>query len=441
MRKISFSRSLLFIVLHIPLAYLMSTSAMAATAHAYLSLLVGFYVVMKRKYQDAALVAAYIVGSEVLWRMTGAKIFWEGGKYALILILLIAVVKDAKKIPRLALLYFALLLPSCYLSLMAGVPLSRIPKLLSFNLSGPLSLMMSIWYFWRERLDVNDYCRMAVRLFAPLLGIAFLCFSGIRSHPEMVWLNGSMFQASGGFGPNQVSGILGFGALLAYIVFLLFRGKKSICFLATILVVLFLVQSALTFSRSGIYFALISIVTGSVFLINNKQTLMRLVFAIFLFSAAAYFILPRLDAMTGGKLTERFMNTEPSGRQEIMLSDLKSWKESIVFGIGPGMGTVHGREIAGETVYAAAHTEFSRLLGEHGLFGLFSLLFLGIMFWKRLSSGLSPMDKSIVAALGIFTGLYFSASAMRTALPGFTFGLMLVHIVFDEKNKSERLDN
>src|SRR2546430_7771451 len=41
--------------------------------------------------------AAYIAGSEVLWRMCGAAVFWESGKYAVILIFAIALARRSEE--------------------------------------------------------------------------------------------------------------------------------------------------------------------------------------------------------------------------------------------------------------------------------------------------------------------------------------------------------
>lgn len=434
--KVHFLKTLFFIILHIPLAYMMSQSVLVATAHVYLTLLIGLYVVIRKKYADVSLVVAYIVGSEVLWRMTQAAVFWEIGKYAVCAIFLLAILKrrGGKQAPPLALFYFALLLASSWLTLSADIPPIRIKNLLSSNLSGPLSLMMACWYFWKERFSVDDYFRIAIRIFAPLAGISFLCAYGIFLNPEITWKMNSLPVASGGFGPNQVSGTLGFGALLAFIIFLLFQDKKKIAFLTVILMFLFLSQSALTFSRSGIYFALISAFSGSLFLIRDRKIRVRFLLAVIILFAAAYFIIPRLNALTEGMLAERFADSGTTGRWEFALSDLKHWGKNIVFGIGPGMGSVLGREgREGEMLYIAAHTEFTRALGEHGLFGLVALICLMKMFWKRIRCEVLPVNKSLVVMLGIFTFLYMLASAMRTALPGFTFGLMLAYVIFEQK--------
>src|SRR2546430_15098859 len=87
--------------------------------------------------------AAYIAGSEVLWRMCGAAVFWESGKYAVILIFAIALARLRPVQPRLLpVVYFLLLLPSIALApyqLLSDEARQQV----SFELSWPAALAMS----------------------------------------------------------------------------------------------------------------------------------------------------------------------------------------------------------------------------------------------------------------------------------------------------------
>src|SRR6186997_2370656 len=73
---------IIFSVSHIPLALLIYRSTMIATVHALTTFAVGLWWSMSgsRNVPRVVYTAAYIVGAEVLWRMTGATVFWEFGK-------------------------------------------------------------------------------------------------------------------------------------------------------------------------------------------------------------------------------------------------------------------------------------------------------------------------------------------------------------------------
>ncbi|MGQ9525959.1 MAG: hypothetical protein ACUVTZ_14135, partial [Armatimonadota bacterium] len=86
---------LLFAMAHVPLALAMREARYVATAHAVLTLLLGLVFTLSRRRTDLppAFAAAYIVGAEVLWRATGARVFWEYGKYAVTLILAVGILR------------------------------------------------------------------------------------------------------------------------------------------------------------------------------------------------------------------------------------------------------------------------------------------------------------------------------------------------------------
>src|SRR5262245_12216106 len=88
-----------FLVAHIPLGLAMYRYESVATIHAILSTAVGlFWITVSRRNiaERATLIAAYIVGAEVLWRMTGAAFLWEGAKYSVAVILIAALIKTRR---------------------------------------------------------------------------------------------------------------------------------------------------------------------------------------------------------------------------------------------------------------------------------------------------------------------------------------------------------
>src|SRR5262245_2612149 len=85
---------LAFIGAHVPLALLIPKLSSQITWHARLVFLVGVALALtSRRWERVACVAAYICGAEVYWRMRRASIPWEFAKYAIILILAIAILR------------------------------------------------------------------------------------------------------------------------------------------------------------------------------------------------------------------------------------------------------------------------------------------------------------------------------------------------------------
>src|SRR5256885_2169356 len=146
--SLSLAKVLTFFLLHIPLAILMSRLPIFATFHAFAVLAIGLWWALSGKpLQRVAYVAAYLVGSEVLWRMTKALIFWEIGKYAIATIFIVALLRHQRFKPRgISLVYLALFIPAVLLTLIK-VDLPEARAQISFYVSGHVALIASIWFF------------------------------------------------------------------------------------------------------------------------------------------------------------------------------------------------------------------------------------------------------------------------------------------------------
>ena len=101
----------------------------------------------------------------------------------------------------------------------------------------------------------------------------------------------------------------------------------------------------------------------------------------------------------------------------------KIFSDNFLVGVGPGQAHLL-RERYGYGKVVAAHTEFSRMLAEHGLLGLFSLsLLIGIPIYY-FTSNESPKSKLIKIVFGTLALLTMLHSAMRIAMPCFAYGLL-----------------
>ncbi len=415
-----------FLLLHVPLALLMSRSSTVGQLHAWGTLLLGLsWAFSRRPVPSVGYVVAYVAGSEVLWRMTGTPVFWEFGKYAAILVLVAASrrIRSVRE-ARLLWFYFFLLLPSALLTV-ANSSIDRIRHELSFNLSGPLALAACGAFFACVEFTPRQFQKTFVAALAPIISIWSLIVFRLANTRALHFSTESSFETSGGFGPNQVSSALGFGALAAMLFLLLLaRGKRqsllrwSMLFLA----VGMLAQSALTFSRSGIYLAGASALMAVMFALRQPRArAVILTSAVFLFVSGNYFLIPWLDNFTGGKIADRFRDTGLTGRDRIMKADLTIWKKNPLLGVGPGMAAEQRKRFYKS---AAAHTELTRLLAEHGILGFAALWILISVSWHRIRAD-HGVSRAVAAALVTFSVCYMLTTGMRTVLPCFAFGLAL----------------
>lgn len=424
---------LVFLGAHVVLALLMVRFSGFATAHAVLVIAIGIAVaIFDSRAEHVAYFAAYIAGAEVLWRMTRAGIFWETGKYAVSAILLISICRNLRfKGPLLPVLYLALLIPSAIMILALDV--DEATGSISFNLSGPAALMVAAWFFWKVSLSKKQLQLVVVSLATPIIAIAVVVVHDMITNP---WISygygkGSSFAGSGGFGPNQVSDALGLGAL--FVLFLtLDETLPGTRRLIAVLVALWLgVQSTLTFSRGGMYNVAAAALLASPFLLKDPGTRAKVLVGVIVLLIFGYFVLlPRLEAFTSNTFSERFESVDTTGRSELAWSDVQIWRDNPVLGVGPGQAESY-READQEKM--AAHTEFTRLLAEHGALGFAALLILLIAGLHRIIMAQSDRSRALTAALIGWSLFYMLHSGMRTEAPSFAFGLAYAALLNRER--------
>ena len=410
---------LLFIAAHAPLGLLMRAESIAVFVQGAVAFATGLWWSLNpRRPERVAYLGAYIVGSEVLWRMVTDALPWESGKYALIVIFSTALLnRDGIKTLVGAALCFGLLLPSVFLTVQDANP-AVVRDMLSFNLSGPLALVVCARFFSSLELSPARTLRLFMALAAPVVAIGAIVVSNIVSLERIHFTFESNFATSGGFGPNQVSLALGLGAL-ASLWCVLERGVRWPLKVSLFGIMLWLgTQSALTFSRGGLLGALISGAVALAFLATQAEARKKLVIVVpIVFAVSSYVIWPALVNFTGGALATRYQETGLTHRDDLATEDLELWYDHPILGVGPGLSPRH--HLSG----VAAHTEFTRLLAEHGIFGAFAIVLLLAAGTRNVFRAASAREKALVASTLTWSILFMLNSAMRTVAPSFMYGL------------------
>lgn len=439
---IKYNATLFFLLLHIPLALLLRNSSLLASFYGLSIFLVGFWKVLTSRSDDFSIpcIVSYLVGLEVLLRMCGARgetefrLFWEFGKYsvAILILLNLFLMRRKKKSATFGLvLYFLLLLPAVFLTPFESF--SQWRQEISFNLSGPFALCICGLYFARLELKKEELQRVISWLIAPIVSISFLALRGVKETPDITWGLASSKAASGGFGPNQVSSILGFGVLLCVTLFLLLRKNRAFKIMFLSLALWFFCQALLTFSRGGVLHAAIPTVVFLLCLLRSgKQRISAFISAIFIITLVQNFLIPKIDQYTKGALKARYAEKETiaegvevyetSGRYNIVQADIEIFMEDLLFGVGVGNSPRIRFEKIG--VWNAPHVEWSRVLAEHGILGLFALISLGFWVFQRYRSATDNVSKSLVLSLIAFFVIFINHAAMRLVAPSFALGLL-----------------
>ncbi len=425
-RSAALSNVAIFLTLHFPIGVLFYQNSSLATLHALSTLGLGFYFALVANRQDMVIATvAYIAGSEVLWRMTDAAIFWETGKYSLCLLLAIMFIRNKGSHTRgffTAPIAFILLLTPGVLMTLYDYDFSIARRAVSFNLSGPLSVAIGALAMSQVRLSQRQIQRVILAAVGPLLSIASITLFTTYTSDDIKWTGSSNFITSGGYGPNQVSSALSVGALLLFYLMILNKQRTLFRVFLFALMVLCGVQSVMTFSRTGIYLVLGSIsAVLLLFMFQGKRSTIRnpyLLAAAFI--GALMMAGVNLNEFTEGALQKRYQDTTSTHRYEIALSDLELFRRNPIFGVGVGQAPFERNFFS----YTASHTELTRMLAEHGLFGLAAVLILLWILFQNYRKKIKPADKALALGVSVWIVLFLLVSGMRLAMPGFLFGLI-----------------
>lgn len=410
---------LVFALAHAPLGLWIQTQSIAVWVHGVFVLGCGIWWALNpRRPERVAYIAAYVTGSEVLWRMVTDALPWETAKFGLVLLCTVGLLSRFGLTSLIApTLCFSLLLPSVSITVNEADP-AALRGMLSFNLSGPFSLVMVAAFFSRLTMSPPRVSRLFFVLLGPLIAIGAIVVFNIVTAERIQFSYESNTQTSGGFGPNQVSLALGLGALAAFWCQLERGIRPSIRFVLFLLVLWLGAQTALTFSRGGMLGAIFSATVALLFLALDRDVRRKLVMTLPLVVVLAQFVIwPALVDFTGGNLAVRYNEKGLSRRDELGMEDVNLWLEHPLLGVGPGLSQRYHLD------GLVAHTEFTRVLAEHGSLGVIAMALMLLLGVRNIWRAPSPREKALVALAITWSVLYMLNSAMRTVAPSFMYGL------------------
>ena len=418
--------NILYIFIHCFLPFITSFNALFITLHAYGVIFYGCYLCLSEKNANKLLILIfYIVGSELLWRSFQAKIFWESGKIFSIFFLLVVFLrmKKEKLEGKTGILFICLLLPS--IIVLDEFSLSNI----SHSISGPFLIGTSILVFSHVRINQDLFLKMLYWMLLPI--ISFFIISNYHTI-----LSGSFNYYSAyinrietaGIGPNQASNILGLGSLLSFFIAILLRNNYGSIF--KVIGILTIIQTILTHSRGGFWNTVFAILIFYTIQLSSKNSKIKLLTRATSLILLFYFLIfPFLDGISRGSVYERFTNFDIRSRENIIESELFAFSENPLLGIGPGSG----RDFRNKNYdnYRHSHTEYTRLIAEHGSFGILAIFVLLLNLFRALNKT-SKLERSISTALLIWGLLFLSHSATRLAAPCIFIGFSNSRIKFNK---------
>jgi hypothetical protein len=400
-----------------------------------------FYIVKnKNKNNEVLVMSAYIIGVEILLRMTSGMFFNEYAKYSVIIFMFMGMIYTGfSKNAYLYWLFLFLLIPGVVLSTFTLNFNTDIRKAIAFNISGPICLGISAIYCYQRKITLDRLKKVITAFCYPLIAILVYLYLYTPSVKDVVTNTQSNFETSGGFGPNQVSTILGFGIFLFFVQMLLNSTSKLFQLINGALVLFFAFRGIVTFSRGGVITGIVMIIVLLIvlyFQVNNKGKSQIGGILIFTF-AASFGVWGYSSIQTSGLINKRYANedmtgrkkeSQLSGRERLIESELQMFLDNPIFGIGVGKNKEFREELTG--IKAASHNELTRMLAEHGSLGIIDLL---ILFFTPIVLYLNDRKNIFALSFLVFWLLTINHAAMRLAVPAFVYALSLLNVYSLEK--------
>ena len=394
-----------------------------------------FIIQSKNKQNEALLMAAYAVSAEIVLRMTGGTFVNEYGKYLVMLFLFLGMLFSG--FSRNALVYWLFLfflVPSVVLSTVTLDITTDVKKAIVFNISGPVCLGISAIYCYKRELTFQRLLGVVTAFSLPLLCLVTYLYFYTPNIQDVVTGTQSNFETSGGFGPNQVSTILGLGIFIFFVQLMLNSSKGILQIINGGLVLFFAYRGLITFSRGGIYtgVAMILLLLAILYFQANFQTKPKIAGIIVLSFLATLAVWSYSSIKTNGLLDKRYANQDAAGREkksqlsgrEILIeSELKMFYENPILGVGVGKNKELRKSQTG--IDLATHNEITRMLAEHGTLGIVGLL---ILLITPLYLFLVDRQNILALSFFVFWLLTINHAAMRLSAPAFIYALSLLKV-------------
>ncbi len=433
---------IILILVHILIGALLYYVGFFPKIYGYGILIVGAFFVInsKNKNHEVLYATAYIVGSEVVLRMTDGNPVYEFSKFGVMIFIIIGIYYSG--ISKSAIPYWIfllLLIPGLIIGLYSAGIHSDVRKVISFNISGPVCLGICALYTYTRKITMAQVNNIILVIGLPIISCAVFVTLYTPSIRDLVTGTGSNKDLSGGFGPNQVSTILGLG-MFVFISRLIYNSKTKLQFIINLLIVLNIAfRGLVTFSRGGM-------VTGTVMVIvlilvtylkvNNagKVKMNYLIVFVFFVLIATW---TYSSNQTGGLIDKRYANQDAAGRVkedqltgrgQLATDEIETFLKNPFLGVGVGKNQELRMERTGELI--VSHDEITRMLAEHGSLGILGLM---ILFITPIVLYLDNKYNIYILCFVTFWLLTINHAAMRLAAPAFVYSLSLLKVTLHEE--------
>jgi hypothetical protein len=433
---------ILLVLAHVLIGVLIYNFPQFSKIYGLSILILGVYFVIKNSNRgnEVLYVSAYLVGSEVFLRMTGGNILYEFSKYGVMAFLFFGMYYSGfskNAIPFW--IYLLLLFPGIIVATETLNLRSDLRTSLAFNISGPACLGVAAIYNYNRKILFSQLNNIMLAMGLPIISTTMYLILYTPELKTILTSTGSNLETSGGFGPNQVATLLGIGMFI-FFSRLVLQSKTKLMFVLNLIIIFNISYRGLvTFSRGGMITGFLMIMILIFFLYKNTKGegkyKLNILLILFLFGFAFTWVYT--SNQTGGLIDKRYANQDATGkvkesqftgREEILDSEIEAFLDSPVFGIGVAKGLeIREEKTGGEII--TSHNEVSRTLAEHGTLGIMALM---IVFLTPIFLYLDNKQHIYMFCFLVFWLLTINHAAMRIAAPAFVYSLSLLKVYMDE---------
>jgi len=389
----------------------------------------------KLKIFEVLKACAYFVGAEVFLRMTKGAFSYEAGKYLVILFVLIGMLYkglSGKGYPYF--IYLMFLIPSIFVASTTLSFDSNFRTNIAFVLSGPVCLGLAALFCCDIKVSFKQMSEILYYMVLPIIVMTAYIYFYNPSLREVLTSTASNRAASGGFGANQVSAVLGLGMFIMAIRLFTASPGLWLKVLNSIILILIAYRAVVTFSRGGVIAALIAIFVFLFYfyikVTAKKKNEIIGIFVLFCLSLAVTWVIS--SQQSDGLIDLRYENKDHLGREkedlttgrgELFEHEISGFISSPFFGIGSSRAKDERIEIDGQGV--TSHSEVSRTLAEHGIFGVVILI---ILIFKPFDIRTRNRENYYFYAFMALWFITINHMSMRIAMPAFIYALALINV-------------
>ena len=425
------------ILLHLVLGAFFYFNIFTAKLYGFAIIIGGlFYIInAKNKNNEVLYATAYMVGSEIVLRMTNGYPVYEFSKFGVIFFILVGVYFSG--VSRNAIPYWIfllLLIPSVIITANELNYTVSLRKEISFNVSGPACLGICSIYTYNRRVTLEQINNILLCIGLPVVSCIVYLVLFTPNIRDVITGTDSNALASGGFGPNQVSTILGLG-MFVFVSRLFLLSKTTFLFVINLLLTLIITyRGFITFSRGGMItgFVMIFILIFVSYFFVSKAKKIKMILMVSLIMIAFSLAWSYSSEQTNGMINKRYANQDSagrvrednlSGRAELAADEVETFLKNPILGVGVGRNMELRYARTGELL--VSHNEITRMIAEHGSLGILGLI---ILFLTPLILYIDNKHNIYLLCFLAFWLLTINHAAMRLAAPAFMYSLSLLKV-------------